>query len=1089
MKVLPDTRIQTSPQGPTDAASGDLSAGFGHAAADVTSSVTLQSEATVPVTGGLSPGTSSSDDAEHKTERSKFKMGISGFGFKKQKPTKSESDAKQDDGVDAVDSSVKTSDSEERSKKTGGIGGINMKLPKFGGSKPVFENEKYVKRDEDADLEPPQPLVTEVEKLKSAMNSGGPAPKPGSTSSSSSSDIDAIEVDNSVQSESADKKDIKSKSWGLKGLKKGLGFGKKPESDEKDRKTSLSSSSGEEGKELQADISDEMRLAAGVAQERRQKRTRHASEGSSSSDDEKKQEKKTITPQPIEVEVKVADTPLSSLMPEKTEVQEDMQKEERKIDMEVENVELPRVEAGKIDVLKEVLDMTPSLEVTPRPNVNEMVEEDNIAETVNRVCVERSIEAGSTDSLPRLTGEVTGMVDVGDLKSKTNENTEEQTIPRQSSHSSSGAEDGAVSSKQRRVKKLRKRRSDSSRSSSSAEHRRMPSSDEEEEGDKKRLFGLSAALPSGSAELSIDTSSTEPLNSSTPVKRAVSDDRDRKCASMGDLYRLENPTTPDSPPLERAVSLELRKAEMEQGMVRAGEQAQVCAQELHMDLRRVGRTSAQWSPLEEEVVLGSSSGTDGRTQIEVGTSEGPRLAAGPLSSTVVMLNQSAEDVTVISTEVSTSGQWVTAEEGDTLLAEAAANISSRRSSTSSSASSSGKEPPMEVDEGTQTAAPLELDVLGSNYVSVSSVTVGDDDVVAAPVETTVQPSIESLRYTSSAAIGGEETVTYVTSAELASPSSLVEVTTGEVIAEPEMFSGDVHISVMESNNTEIHNHGPDTSNGVSIRSRKSSTSSSSSSSSSSSDEDKIRRKRTFTAEPLESSPDLVSSRRHVSPSVTTDSFEVHSDIASDLAGTATTTVTTFTSRADVSWPSDELSDSQKPPLLREDSKTRLLQTVLDAHEIKVTPSHKDRRNSNTNAPLSVEVSSLIPPPTRAKPAASAVSPHSDREVIEISEDELDAVMLSHRDYLLRQAERLSQSPRSPSTTDGDDPWRTDGEELRQNGDTHTRKGRRPHEVTADGAVSTTLLIGGSGAVTATVVSGSEGEGPESPPPDLQPAPE
>ena len=526
VKVLPDGS-------PVDPERGSPATERDAARTSATSSLVMQSE--VPAsTGRRRDGSGSSEDSspkDGKTERSKFKMGISGFGFKKQK---SKTDVEGEG--DAGDVAAK-GETEERSKK-GNMPAINMKLPKLGGSKPVFENDKYVKKDEE-EVEPPQPMVVEVEKIKSAM-SANPVRKPSASSSASSSDVDAIELDPSMHGDGSDKKDSKSKSWGLKNLKKGLGLGKKSDSDEKDRRTSSDSdekeqkassgsSSGEETKEpSQADIPPEMRLAAGVAQERRNRRNRQQSASSSSSEDDKKVDQKPISPQPIEVEVKVADKPLSSLADEKLEVQEDVQKEVRKVETDVENVEIPRAEMDKLQVLKEVLSMTPAREVRRKAPAGDELE-DVVSETVERSTVHRSTESLSADGVPRITGEVTGLVEVGARRGRP---PPPGSPPSSAGSSSDEARHNTASLK--RAKKRRKRRSDSGRSSSSAERgASVQLSSDDEKQRPSRLPGTSPALPLSSTEISIDTSSTEPLNTSTPVKLSAGDERDRKCASMG----------------------------------------------------------------------------------------------------------------------------------------------------------------------------------------------------------------------------------------------------------------------------------------------------------------------------------------------------------------------------------------------------------------------------------------------------------------------------------------------------------------------------------------------------------------------------
>ena len=102
-----------------------------------------------------------------------------------------------------------------------------------------------------------------------------------------------------------------------------------------------------------------------------------------------------------------------------------------------------------------------------------------------------------------------------------------------------------------------------------------------------------------------------------------------------------------------------------------------------------------------------------------------------------------------------------------------------------------------------------------------------------------------------------------------------------------------------------------------------------------------------------------------------------------------------------------------PNLVHTDSKSRLYQTVQDAHEIKVTPVGSPPRRQSLGSPVSLEIP-VIPPvvssdhllyspssPPQLKPVDDEAP-----EIIEITETELDDVMMSHRQFLMRQAQTV-----------------------------------------------------------------------------------
>lgn len=103
---------------------------------------------------------------------------------------------------------------------------------------------------------------------------------------------------------------------------------------------------------------------------------------------------------------------------------------------------------------------------------------------------------------------------------------------------------------------------------------------------------------------------------------------------------------------------------------------------------------------------------------------------------------------------------------------------------------------------------------------------------------------------------------------------------------------------------------------------------------------------------------------------------------------------------------DDTNGSGKP-LLRGNSKARLLQTVADANDIKVAPLRKDSSLSSSSS--SVDSA----PEPKSDMQSSSMKPNfaiegnngaeSNGQTIEISSSELDGIMMSHADFLQKQA--------------------------------------------------------------------------------------
>ncbi|CAG0879327.1 unnamed protein product [Cyprideis torosa] len=173
----------------------------------------------------------------------------------------------------------------------------------------------------------------------------------------------------------------------------------------------------------------------------------------------------------------------------------------------------------------------------------------------------------------------------------------------------------------------------------------------------------------------------------------------------------------------------------------------------------------------------------------------------------------------------------------------------------------------------------------------------------------------------------------------------------------------------------------------------------------------------------------------------------------------------------------EHMDSPSPPpppaLLREDSKSRLMQIVADANEI-VVPKKENHSKSNTSLNLEEE----------------------GREVFEISADELDSTMMSHRQFLLRRAEHKDHlSPSNNDLTsfnswtyvdnDGDLPSTNLVRSIQVNNEsstTHIKVDPTAFESDISRTVIITKPHAPKGANQVTVLS----SGPESPPPNLRP---
>ncbi|CAL8111685.1 unnamed protein product [Orchesella dallaii] len=105
--------------------------------------------------------------------------------------------------------------------------------------------------------------------------------------------------------------------------------------------------------------------------------------------------------------------------------------------------------------------------------------------------------------------------------------------------------------------------------------------------------------------------------------------------------------------------------------------------------------------------------------------------------------------------------------------------------------------------------------------------------------------------------------------------------------------------------------------------------------------------------------------------------------------------------------------SKVAPLLREDSKARLLQTVADANNIKVAPATPLRKDSSLSSSSSSVDSSPDIRPDSVKPVfsietgdavvVSSSEGKTNGKTIEISSAELDGIMMSHAEFLQKQA--------------------------------------------------------------------------------------
>jgi hypothetical protein len=132
-------------------------------------------------------------------------------------------------------------------------------------------------------------------------------------------------------------------------------------------------------------------------------------------------------------------------------------------------------------------------------------------------------------------------------------------------------------------------------------------------------------------------------------------------------------------------------------------------------------------------------------------------------------------------------------------------------------------------------------------------------------------------------------------------------------------------------------------------------------------------------------------------------------------------------RPAVSNVGDEFGSS-RPKLLRDDSKSRLMQTVADANDIKISPVSPGARKDSSSS--SSSSSSQSSPDIRAdsNPAFTEArktngTPHfgtapANGQTIEISANELDGIMMSHSDFLSKQASMYaSESPPKDSSFD------------------------------------------------------------------------
>ncbi|CAG7833750.1 unnamed protein product [Allacma fusca] len=125
-------------------------------------------------------------------------------------------------------------------------------------------------------------------------------------------------------------------------------------------------------------------------------------------------------------------------------------------------------------------------------------------------------------------------------------------------------------------------------------------------------------------------------------------------------------------------------------------------------------------------------------------------------------------------------------------------------------------------------------------------------------------------------------------------------------------------------------------------------------------------------------------------------------------------------------PDDEVSAEANKRLLRVDSKTRLMQTVADAHDIKISPVNaplrKDSSSSDStgsSAGTSPTIRSDTRPPlfNESSRTPQSTQIQLNNQTIEITSTELDGIMMSHSDFLAKQAAMMALRESEPKSYD------------------------------------------------------------------------
>ncbi|XP_037071904.1 uncharacterized protein LOC119093111 isoform X2 [Pollicipes pollicipes] len=362
----------------------------------------------------------------------------------------------------------------------------------------------------------------------------------GSNSSSSSSDVEgrAGDLDNKTPAV-------------------GLDPGRNATSVDKTRQRSSSSSSSSASSGAQRpenmwqDMPDEMRLAAGAAQDRRGRQTgRQAPRIHAGLDAALAAGNENTAPGQMEEHALDA-SPRDASGGEAGPVdEEEVRKVVRPDVVELEKTTVSRPKIDKLEAFKEVLAMTPAQLVKRK---RDDVEEDVIGETVEKSSAHRSSEP-QVDKMPRITGEVTGIVEVGEKKSsKTNPVIVSaiETSPRSASPTQSH--------------------------------------------DMATEGGRRGSSPSGTSSGSPDsgravTRPPRPPPPPPPRHPASDGDGERLSSSTGDLSRQGRP---ESPPLGRAVSLELARPDSPEPSGQPRRLSAAACEGPQLDLSRVGRQDGE----------------------------------------------------------------------------------------------------------------------------------------------------------------------------------------------------------------------------------------------------------------------------------------------------------------------------------------------------------------------------------------------------------------------------------------------------------------------------------------------------------------